>query len=118
MHRRHYTSEIQQRLLTAVDDIVAAKPYVQVAVVRMFEDLDGDVSYRYGQRCVIKNLNSIAFCHVHLAAFCEEHDWTLVPRRYVDRKGEFVEDEALDASENPLEILPDVERLFKRAMQT
>jgi hypothetical protein len=118
MHRRHYTSEIQQRLLTAVDDIVAAKPCIQVAVVRMFEDPDGDVSYRYGQRCVIKNLKSIAFCHVHLAAFCEGDDWTLAPQRCVDRKGEFVEDEALDASENPLEILPDIERSFKSAMET
>jgi hypothetical protein len=39
----------------------------------------------------------------------------LAPKQYVDRHGNFVEDAALDASEDEIAMLPDIERMLKRA---
>ncbi|KAI4688264.1 uncharacterized protein J4E84_005195 [Alternaria hordeiaustralica] len=104
-----------RQLFSAMDDIVAAKPFLQVAIVRMFKDPNEDASCDSSQRCLIKELKSIVFCNVRLARFCKNQNWELDPQPYVDRDGGFVEDQALDASENPLDMLPDIERLFVRA---
>jgi hypothetical protein len=100
---------------SAFDDLAAAKPDLQVTVVRMFEDIYGDISYGYTQRPLVKRLKSIVFCRVRLAEFSRKGHWELAPQRYVDKDGEFVDDKALDASEDPLEMLPDIECLFMRA---
>ncbi|KAI4617004.1 uncharacterized protein J4E87_008516 [Alternaria ethzedia] len=113
LHR--YVRCCGRRLVSAMDDIVAAKPFLQVAIIRMFKDPNEDASCDSSQRCLIKELKSIVFCNVRLARFCKNQNWELDPQPYVDRDGEFVEDQALDASEDPLDMLPDIERLFVRA---
>jgi hypothetical protein len=103
-------------VVSALDDIIAAKPFLRIHVVRMFEDPD-NISRPPTQRKIVKGLKSVGFCHVHLAIFSRTGNWTLAPRRYVDKHGEFVEDEALDVNEDETEMLPDIGRMFKRAVQ-
>jgi hypothetical protein len=62
---------------SAFDDVIAAKSDLQLIVVRMFEDLYGDLSYGYAQRHLVKRLKSIVFCHVRLVEFSRKGHWEL-----------------------------------------
>ena len=63
-------------------------------------------------RTLLKFFMSLGTCRVRLAIFEPKGNWKLAPQPYIDRHGMFVEDAALDASVQEVDVLPDIARLF------
>ena len=103
----------ERDVVSALEDIVAAKPHLRVNIVGVFDHPD-DTPDSATQRKIVKGLKSVVFCQVLPATFSGIGDWIFAPRRYVDKHGEFVENKALDVNEDVWEILPDIEHMFKR----
>jgi hypothetical protein len=66
-------------------------------------------------RRIIKALKSMGTCRIQLAGFVKDGNWTLEPRFYVGKHGQFVVSEDLDTSVEQVDILPDIKSLFQRA---
>lgn len=105
--------QLNQNALRGFKDILAAKPFFELHIVRML-DLDSDPTKILNDHAfVIKTLRSLAVCRVQFASFDIGGDWRLVPNKpFVDRRGCVVTQAHLDAVEDVMEILPDVGRIF------
>jgi hypothetical protein len=102
----------EERTLDAIDDIVAAKPFFELHVVRMSEqgDTTGELESDHGY--LISEMKEIGVCRVHLAFFDDQGKWNLAPEPYVGKYGQFVGTEEENMSLDPLDVLPHIGRIL------
>jgi hypothetical protein len=114
--KEYYDSWSSGRILSALDDLVAAKPFLEMHVVRMLDASWDPFRKEEAHQKVLDMLMQIGgVVRVKLAAFDKDGKWRLAPQPYVDKQGAFVQDDELDASTHVVDVLPDMGRMFGTA---
>lgn len=96
----------------ALGDLCAAKPLLELHVVRMMNIGDGN-KLSASSTEVIGKLKQLGLCRVHLAAFDPDGCWALPPQPYVDKRGAFTKNKDLDRTVEVIDVLLDLWRLYK-----